>query len=236
LSSDSKKSTEEKIEILKTIIEERPFGFTAMELYKNYKDRHNIGSRNTLKNYLSILLEKGEIQKRIIGNYKVYRSKKLKPMNELFSENPHLQKLMLKLFAAMTKVLKDDLELKGEAIGKEMALTAPMRTSKLFEKFMKKKPLNMPKEQKIKVIQQFILKMRENENFFSSDESELVQDGEELILFIRNSEILAEHAWIIYYVQIGMMKTMANEILNRGISIKVESINEKECKIRIKIE
>ena len=236
MSSDSKKSTEEKIEILKTIIEERPFGFTAMELYKNYKDRHNIGSRNTLKNYLSILLEKGEIQKRVIGNYKVYRSKKLKPINELFSENPHLEKLTLKLFSAITKVLKDDLEFKGESIGKEMALSAPMRTSKLFEKLMRKKPLNMPKEQKIKMIQQFILKMRENENFFSSNESELVQDGDDLILYIRNSQILAEHAWIIYYVQIGMIKTMSNDFLNRGISINVESINENECKIRIKLE
>lgn len=233
---DSRKSTEEKIEILKTIIEERPFGFTAMELYKNYKDRHEIGSRNTLKNYLGVLLEKGEIQKSVVGNYKVYRSKKISSMGEIFELHPHFQFLMLKTFAAITKVLENELENKGEMIGKEMGLTAPIRDSKLYGSFMKKKPIQLPKERRILVFHQFLQKIKENQEFPFNDETELILNEDQAILTIRNTKALEMGAWVIYYIQVGLFKTVINEIMSHKVSIKIEKINHSECRINIKLE
>ncbi|NHI90890.1 MAG: hypothetical protein EAX96_00220 [Candidatus Lokiarchaeota archaeon] len=236
MSSNIKKSTEEKLEILKSIIDQRPFGFTLMEIYKNYKDQHGIGSRNTLKNYLDILLERDEIKKITIGNYKVFRSKNLTSMKDIFSQHPHFENMMIKLFAVISKALGDDLESKGETIGKEMALTAPIRDSKLFQRMIKNHPKNIPKSQRILFYEKFFQKIKNNQDSPFDEELDIVFKDNEATLIIKNSRLLAEGAWLYYYMQVGILKTMINEMMDQSASINVEVINEKECKIKFKLE
>ena len=68
----AKQRKSQKLKILKSIIDSYPFGYTLMEIYKKFKDRHGIGSRNTLKKYLDILMKRGVITSKIIGNYKIF--------------------------------------------------------------------------------------------------------------------------------------------------------------------
>jgi hypothetical protein len=86
------KGKEEKLQILKSIIDGNPFGYTLMEIYKNFKDKHKIGSRNTLKKYLAIMLNNQEIITKDIGNYRIFRSKNPYTVKNLFENYPYLER------------------------------------------------------------------------------------------------------------------------------------------------
>ncbi len=233
MSTNIKRPQEEKLDLLKQIIEDHPFGLTSMDIYKNYKEIHNIGSRNTLKNYLKLLIDREEIKKEIIGNYKVFRPNK--PPHEF---------IMLKLFTAMSTVLKDDLQVKGEAIGRELALSWPHKRSKFMEKRMKKQSQHTDERRK-QFFTFFFQQMQKEEEtpankmfqgpLFNESREVIIGDAEATITF-QNSKALSEKAWVFYYIQLGLQKTIINELLELNVSVKIESINEKECKFKYKLE
>ena len=228
-----KKPQEEKLNILKLVIEDHPFGLTLMDIYRDYKESHNIGSRNTLKNYLKILVERDEIQKAVIGNYKVFRSKK--PPHEF---------MMLKLFSAISTALKDDLEKKGELIGRELVLSAPMKGPKFMEKMMNRKK-NIPPDQYKNFFHNFFQRMQKGEGhpfkgvfdgpLFNENREVIIGDGEATVI-IRDSKALSEHAWIHFYIQLGMIKTILKEKIKFPVAVVIESIDEKKCVFKYKLE
>ncbi|MHA1799466.1 MAG: hypothetical protein ACTSVY_13555 [Candidatus Helarchaeota archaeon] len=231
MSSNIKKPNEDKLEILKSIIDERPFGFTLMEIYKDYKERHGIGSRNTLKNYLNILLERKQIKKVVIGNYKVFRTLKDFSMKKLFNDHPILEKKIINFFSALTIALQDDLESNGERIGRELINTSPIKKNILIKKF-KKIPILNKKE----TFQILLSKIKEGQGMPFHDKTEVIVNDDEAIITIKDSKLLRKKAWIFYYIQVGALKFLLEEILNQSISIKIKSITEIECKIHLKIK
>jgi len=233
MSTNIKKPQEEKLEIIKQVIEGHPFGLTLMDIYRDYKDSHNIGSRNTLKNYLQILIDREEIKKVIIGNYKVFRS--VKPPHEY---------LMVKLYSAISKVLKNDLEVKGEEVGRELVLSFPLKGPKFMEKMINKRMKLSPNQNKL-FFQNFFQRMQKGEGgpFKGAFQEPLIKDSREVIIgdgeatvIIRDSKALSEHAWFHYYIQLGFIKTLLNEKMKFPVSVKIESITEKECVFKYKLE
>lgn len=220
MSTNIKEETEKKLEILKSIIEERPFGFTIMELYNDHKDRHEIGSRNTLKKYLGFLMERGEIRKTIIGNYKVFRSAKYE--EERF-EGSRPQMFMLKLFSAISTVFKDEVKSKGKLVGKELAKSG-QDFFRIITRRMKSKPLET-----------ILQRMGKGMGMMFRQNLEIKKENEDnYTMVFRDSEILQEGAWLHYYVFSGMLESQLLNMFNQDFLVDVDSINEKECIIKLK--
>jgi len=224
-----KKSSEPKLEILKAIIDRYPFGYTLMEIYKKFKAEHGIGSRNTLKKYLEILLEREEINSTIIGNYRIFRSKEPFSMKVLFAQYPHLEEFSINLFSALTKVLTTDMEQKGKLIGIEMAKSNPILESKVIKQFQKFKDFF-----RILPFQKFVETLREKTSLeFETNVDINVSENQALLTF-KDKKLLERGGWIFYYLIAGILETNLNEIFNQNVTVNVQSINKKECIIIVK--
>lgn len=228
LQASIRKGNEPKLEILKSLLDSYPFGYTLMELYKNFKNEHGIGSRNTLKKYLKILEERGEIQISKIGGYKVFRSKNQFSMKSIFKNYPLLEKISINLFSALTRVLNEELDEKGKLIGQEMAKSSPVMESKAIKQFQKSKDF-------LKVIpfKQFIESLSEKTILEHKTDVEFVAKENEASLTFKDTKPLRSGAWIFYYIIAGMIETNLNEIFNQQVTVNVYSINESKCVIKI---
>ena len=223
-----KKSSEAKLEILKSIINRYPFGYTLMEIYKKYKSEHGIGSRNTLKKYLEKLMDQGDISSTIIGNYRIFRSKEPFSIKFLFSQYPHLEEFSINLFSALTKVLADDIEQKGKLIGIEMAKSNPVLESKVIKQFQKFKDFF-----RIMPFQKFVETLREKTSLeFETDVDIKVSENQAFLTF-KDKKLLERDGWIFYYLITGILETHLNNIFNQNVIANVQSINKKECVILV---
>lgn len=231
LHSKTKKGIQKKLEILKSILDNHPFGFTLMEIYKKFKHVHEIGSRNTLKKYLEILLKKGDIETRIIGNYKIFRSKTPFSAKTLFELYPTFEKFSLNFLLALTKVLDEDLHCKGKLIGKEIAKNFPILESKAIKQFRKFQDFF-----EILPFQQFLEKMKERTYLELEDNSDLITEEDHAYLIYRDTKFLKEGAWVLYYIIAGFIETHLNEVFYQKVQVNVQSINEEQCTIKIEKE
>ncbi|HUY01023.1 MAG TPA: hypothetical protein VMV49_15780 [Candidatus Deferrimicrobium sp.] len=224
----TQKGIEAKLKILKSIIDSYPFGYTLMEIYKNFKDRHKIGSRNTLKKYLDVMLKKGEIITKEIGNYRIFRSKNPYTVKNLFEHYPYLENFSINFIAALNKVLKDEMPLKGKQIGIELAKSAPILESKVIKQFQKFKDFFQ-----IMDFKEFIEKMREKTLLEFETNVEVTINEKEAFLTFRNTNLLKKHAWIFYYSIAGLIEANLNDIFYQQVSVNVESIDEEICIIKL---
>ncbi len=200
-----------------------------MEIYKKFKTEHGIGSRNTLKKYLEILLEREEITSTIIGNYRIFRSKEPFSMKVLFAQYPHLEEFSLNLFSALTKVLASDMEQKGKLIGIEMARSNPILESKVIKQFQKAKDFF-----KIMPFQKFVETLREQTSFEFETDVKISVNENQAVLTFKDKKLLERDGWIFYYLIAGILETHLNEIFNQNVTVNVQSINKKACVILVK--
>lgn len=223
-----KKSSEAKLEILRSIINRRPFGYTLMEIYQKFKTEHGIGSRNTLKKYLEKLTDQGDINSTIIGNYRIFRSKEPFSIKFLFKQYPHLEEFSINLFSALTNVLADDLEQKGKLIGIEMAKSNPLLESKVLKQFQKFKDFF-----KVIPFQKFVETLREKTAFEFESDVDISVSEKQAVLTFKDKKLLERGGWIFYYLLTGIIETYLNDIFNQNVTAKVHAINEKECIILV---
>ncbi|MBD3228412.1 MAG: hypothetical protein GF329_09505 [Candidatus Lokiarchaeota archaeon] len=231
--NDSDKTLEEeKLEILKRTIEKRPLGYTLKEVSDIPKIKETIGTRNTVRKYINILLDQGEIKSRKIGAYKLYHSKKRIIMKKLFREYPQLKKFFLNLFKSISTVLSDNIDVIGKEIGIEMFKSSEIMKSRVsnFRQDLKKELKEIPFKRFLRVI-----KLR-----FAMDFDQNVQIKEEkggiYYFIIGESEFIKEGAEFHFYLQAGLIESMLRYIFDRKINVNVEKIDKTEQKCRIKFE
>jgi len=218
---------EKKLVILKSILDSNLFGYTLMELYNKFRETHGIGSRNTLKKYLGILVDREQIRIRVIGNYKVFRSNNPFTTKTLFELYPQIEKFSIDFLSAITKVLGEDIERKGKAIGRELARTLPLLESKAIQQFKQFKPFF-----KLIPFKKFLQSLREKTILeFEEDIESKIKENEAFLIF-RDTKLLKEGGWIHYYILAGIIEFHLNEIFSQMIEVNVESINEDECTIK----
>ncbi|TFF85332.1 MAG: hypothetical protein EU551_04290, partial [Promethearchaeota archaeon] len=133
MSDKNKKSEKDKLDLLKSIIEKRPFGYTLKEVSDIPKIKEIIGTRNTVRRYIETLKDQGEIKSRKIGNYTLYHSKKRLLMKKLFKEYPQLKSFMLNQFRSFTKVLGENMGVIGKQVGIEMFSSSDRMNSVLMD-------------------------------------------------------------------------------------------------------
>lgn len=200
-----------------------------MEIYRKFKNQHQIGSRNTLKKYLEELTEKKEISAKVIGNYKIFRSKDPFSIKFLFNQYPHLEEFSINLFSALTNVLNDDLERKGKLIGIKMAKSNPIIESKVIKQFQKVKDFF-----KIIPFQKFVENLREKTSLeFETDVDIDVKENQATLTF-KDKKLLERGGWVFYYLIAGIIETYLNEIFNQNVTVNVLSIDKKQCIIEVK--
>jgi hypothetical protein len=231
-----KKGNESKLEILKSIIEQHPFGLTLMEIYRKFRDVHGIGSRNTLKKYLGILLKNGEIEAKVVGTYRIFRAKNRFTMQQIFKTYPHFELFSLNFLSALTTILNGEMPEKGKLLGQEMAKTFPLLESKVIQQFKKVRDFL-----KIIPFKQFIEKLNENTQIEMRSEGDdpgkfftvTIEENEATLIF-NNTKPLQARAWILYYITAGMIEFHLNDIFNQNVKVDVEKIDPAECVIKIK--
>jgi len=233
-----KKGNELKLEILKSLIEQHPFGFTLMEIYTKFKNLHGIGSRNTLKKYLEVLLKTGAIEAKTVGTYRIFRAKNRFTMQQIFKTYPHLELLSLNFLSALTAILDTEMPEKGKLLGQEMAKTFPFLESKVIQQFKKVRDFL-----KIIPFREFIEKLNEKTQIeMHSDINDsgkfftLTIEENEAALCFNNTKPLQVHAWIFYYILSGMIEFHLNDIFNQNVTVNVEKIDATECIIKIRKE
>ncbi len=226
-----KKSNEPKLEILKAIIEQHPFGYTLMELYTKFKEMHGIGSRNTLRKYLGILLKKGEVEVEVIGTYRIFRAKNRFNMQQLFKTYPPLELFSLNFLTALTTILKSEMPEKGKLLGQEMAKSFPLLESKVIQQFKKVRDFL-----EIIPFRQFIEKLSEKTQIETHSDIKLTIGENEAALHFKNTKPLQVRAWILYYMLAGMIEFHLNDIFNQNVRVNVDKIDVNECIIKIRKE
>ncbi|MDD1779485.1 MAG: hypothetical protein LUQ65_15085 [Candidatus Helarchaeota archaeon] len=232
-----KKGNESKLEILKSIIDQHPFGFTLMEIYTKFKDMHHIGSRNTLRKYLEVLLKRGDIEAKTIGTYRIFRANQI-TMQQIFKTYPHFELFSLQFLSALTTVLNGEMSEKGKLLGQEMARTFPLLESKVIQQFKKVRDFL-----KIIPFKQFIEKLSEKTQMEMHSEIEdagksftvTIEENEATLIF-NNTKPLQAHAWILYYITAGMIEFNLNDIFNQNVKVDVDKIDTTECIIKIRKE
>jgi hypothetical protein len=231
-----KKGAESKLEILKSIIDQHPFGFTLMEIYTKFRAVHGIGSRNTLKKYLGLLLNRDEIEAKIVGTYRIFRSKNRFTMYQIFKAYPYFELFSLNFLSTLTSVLSEEMPEKGKLLGQEIVKTFPLLESKVILQFKK-----VGDFLKLIPFKQFIEKLSEKTQMelYSdlSDAGQLftVTVGEnDATLIFSKSKPLQARAWILYYITAGMIEFYLNDIFNQNVKVNVEKIDSTECIIKIK--
>jgi len=233
-----KKGNESKLEILKSVIEQHPFGFTLMEIYTKFKDKHHIGSRNTLRKYLEVLLKRGDIEAKTVGTYRIFRATNRFTMQQIFKTYPHFELFSLNFLSALTAVLNGEMPEKGKLLGQEMAKTFPLLESKVIQQFKKVQDFL-----KIIPFKQFIEKLSEKTQMEMHSEIEdagksftvTIEENEATLIF-NNAKPLQAHAWILYYITAGMIEFNLNDIFNQNVKVDVEKIDTAECIIKIRKE
>ena len=226
-----KKSNEPKLEILKSIIEQHPFGYTLMELYTRFKEMHGIGSRNTLRKYLGILLKKGEVEVEVIGTYRIFRAKNRFNMQQLFKTYPPLELFSLNFLTALTTILKSEMPEKGKLLGQEMAKSFPLLESKVIQQFKKVRDFL-----EIIPFRQFIEKLSEKTQIETHSDIKLTIEENEAALHFKNTKPLQVRAWILYYMLAGMIEFHLNDIFNQNVRVNIDKIDASECIIKIRKE
>ena len=230
--SDKNKNSERiKLELLKSIIEKRPFGYTLKEISDIPEIKEKIGTRNTVRKYIETLKEQGEIKSRKIGNYTLYHSKKRLLIKKLFKEYPQLKLFMLNQLKSFTKVLGDNVGVIGKQVGIEMFSSSDRMNSVLMEqiKDFHKSLGEIPIERILR-----ILKLR-----FAADleQNIKIENKEDIYYFIiEESEFLKESAYIHFYIQAGIMESILKKVMNQKINVNVDSISDIKCIIKFERE
>ncbi|MHA1309715.1 MAG: hypothetical protein ACTSWR_06730 [Candidatus Helarchaeota archaeon] len=229
--SVTKKSKEDKLRILKSIVDSRPFGFTLLEIFKNFQNEHMIGSRNTLKKYLEELVDLGEIKKKNVGRYTLYLSKDNLSPSKIFEEYPGLKNFIFNLFTSISNVFKDEIKTKGKLIGMEFF---KFNKSQVFKNGFDEKNLKRFREKfKILSLPQILENIKLRPLMGLKVEVEVIEENTKYYLIYKNSEILQKGAWILYYIQIGFLESFLNVIFDQKISVNIESIDFSKCVIKI---
>lgn len=221
-----KKPIESKLEILKSILESHPFGYTLMELYRKFNKEHGIGSRNTLKKYLEILVEKGDLEIKVIGTYRIFRARNRFRWKNLFEQYPPLERLSMDFLAVLTKVLDAELPEKGKEIGREMGNKFPILESKVIKQYMRVK--NFLKHIPFK---EFFEKMNAKIMPDSPSNFTVQIDENQARLVFTNSTLLRNQAYIFFHILCGILEFHLNEIFNQNVTVNVESLSQKACTI-----
>jgi hypothetical protein len=221
-----KKSNEPKLEALKSIIRRSPFGYTLVEIFRKFKDEHEVGSRNTLRNYLELLLEAGEIEVREVGNYRIFRSKNRFTMENLYKNYPHLEQLITNFFAVLSKVLDKDLPKKAKQIGIEIAKKSPMLESKAIQQFKKFQDFFA-----ILPFKQFIENLSKRTLLELKTDAKIHATETEATLIFKDTKALRDEAWSLFYMLAGVIEYNLNEIFLQNVTVTVESITQNECVI-----
>ncbi|TFF87502.1 MAG: hypothetical protein EU549_04610 [Promethearchaeota archaeon] len=234
--NDSDENLEDKkLELLKSTIEKRPFGYTLKEISDIQEIKDEIGSRNTVRKYIDILKDQGEIKSRKIGAYKLYHSKKRLIMKKLFREYPQLKTYLLNIFKSLTNIFSDEVDEVGKQVGIEMFKTSEIMKSDLmkYRRELQKDSKEIPIIRYLRLIKLFL-----SMNF---DQTIKIEEKENGIyhFIIENKDIINEGADIHFYMQAGFMESFLSNRMDRKIKVNVvDPINKKEkkCLFRIELE
>jgi len=224
----TKKYNESKLEIIKSIIDRNPFGYTLMEIYSKYKSEHGIGSRNTLKKYLNILVETGDVETHVLGAYRLYRSKNKVTFYSLFKKYPLLETTTINFFIALSQVLGPHSSPLLKQIGIEFAKKTPLLESKVIQQFKKFKQFL-----KMLPFKQFIQKFSEQILVENQPYIDTIMADKEARLILTKMATLQKRAWGLIYVLAGILEYYMNEIFNQNVTVTIDSISTTRCVIKI---